>query len=107
MLKDKTDRSQAVAWCAVPFPQYDLPDDDGMLLKLDNGHKIPGHGESRVEINFWFFLFVYYGFYNITALMWITKVFNIYSLNWYILLFPTSWVFADLRKGGRRVLVSH
>ena len=36
------------------------------------GIKIPGHGESRVEINFWFFLFVYYGFYNITALMWIT-----------------------------------
>lgn len=34
-------------------------------------------------INFWFFLFVYYGFYNVTALMWITKVFNIYSLNWY------------------------
>lgn len=36
-----------------------------------------------MQVNFWFFLFVYYGFYNITALMWITKVFNIYSLNWY------------------------
>lgn len=48
-----------------------------------SGHKIPGHGEARVEINFWFFLFVYYGFYNITALLWITKVFNIYSLNWW------------------------
>jgi hypothetical protein len=72
----------AVGWCALPFPQYDLPDSDGMLLKGDKGHKIPGHGESRVELNFWFFLFVYYGFYNITALMWITKVFNIYSLNW-------------------------
>lgn len=47
------------------------------------GHKIPGHGEARVEINFWFFLFVYYGAYNLTALMWITKVFNIYSLNWW------------------------
>ena len=35
-----------------------------------------------MEINFWFFLFVYYGFYNVTALMWITKVFNLYSLNW-------------------------
>jgi hypothetical protein len=72
----------AVGWCALPFPQYDLPGDDGMLLKLGEGHKIPGHGASRVELNFWFFLFVYYGFYNITALMWITKVFNIYSLNW-------------------------
>lgn len=34
-------------------------------------------------MNFWFFLFVYYGFYNLTALMWITKVFNLYSLNWW------------------------
>ncbi|KAH8800954.1 hypothetical protein F5882DRAFT_318110 [Hyaloscypha sp. PMI_1271] len=73
----------AVGWCALPFPQYDLPDEDGMLFKFDEGHKVPGHGEARVEINFWNFLFVYYGFYNITALMWITKVFNIYSLNWW------------------------
>lgn len=77
---------QAVTWCALPFPQYDLPDDDD-VQRLSfgpntSGHKVPGHGEARVEINFWFFLFVYYGFYNVTALMWITKVFNIYSLNW-------------------------
>lgn len=77
----------AVAWCALPFPQYELPDDDDVdVLKFAPSplaHKTPGHGEARVEINFWFFLFVYYGFYNITALMWITKVFNIYSLNWW------------------------
>lgn len=75
---------QAVAWCALPFPQYDLPDDDDFDIPGMNstGHKVPGHGEARVEINFWFFLFVYYGFYNLTALMWVTKVFNIYSLNW-------------------------
>ncbi|KAB8305016.1 hypothetical protein EYC80_004321 [Monilinia laxa] len=75
----------AVAWCALPFPQYEFPDDDDVddLPTNTFGHKIPGHGEARVEINFWFFLFVYYGFYNITALMWITKVFNIYSLNWW------------------------
>lgn len=53
-----------------------------MLRRIKAGHKTPGHGEARVEVNFWFFLFVYYGFYNVTALMWITKVFNIYSLNW-------------------------
>lgn len=34
-------------------------------------------------MNFWFFLLVYYGFYNLTALIWITKVFNLYSLNWW------------------------
>jgi hypothetical protein len=83
-----TDGRQAVGWCALPFPQYAVPDDDdidgiafGLRFLAD---KSPGHGEARVEINFWFFLFVYYGFYNVTALMWITKVFNIYSLNWYV-----------------------
>ncbi|OLN82927.1 hypothetical protein CCHL11_08397 [Colletotrichum chlorophyti] len=76
----------AIAWCAVPFPQYPFPDeDDGDRDDpgLGSGHKIPGHGEARVQINFWFFLFVYYGFYNITALIWITKCFNLYSLNWW------------------------
>jgi hypothetical protein len=44
---------------------------------------VPGYGEAHVQVNFWFFLFVYYGFYNLTALIWITKAFNLYSLNWY------------------------
>ncbi|KAK4218265.1 hypothetical protein QBC37DRAFT_369212 [Rhypophila decipiens] len=80
----------AVAWCAVPFPQYPFDDDDD----YDDGpevpdpsdgkpHRIPGHGAARVEVNFWFFLFVYYSFYMLTALIWITKVFNLYSLNWW------------------------
>ncbi|CAL3972399.1 unnamed protein product [Diplocarpon coronariae] len=73
----------AVAWCALPFPTYELPDDDEAGVFRYSVNKTPGHGEARVEINFWFFLFVYYGFYNVTALMWITKVFNIYSLNWW------------------------
>lgn len=47
------------------------------------GPKAPGHGSARVQVNFWFFLLVYYGFYNLTALFWITKVFNLYSLNWW------------------------
>jgi hypothetical protein len=41
-----------------------------------------GHGEALVRLNFWFFLFVYYGFYNTVGLLWITKLFNIYSMNW-------------------------
>jgi hypothetical protein len=76
---------QTLAWCALPFPKYNLPDDDddGKVLEPGSaGHKVPGHGAALVEINFWFFLFVYYGLYNLTALMWITKVFNIYCLNW-------------------------
>ncbi len=73
---------QAVAWCSVPFPQYPLPDYNDDPDGTEDGHKAPGHGEAEVQVNFWFFLFVYYGFYNITALIWITKVFNLYSLNW-------------------------
>lgn len=75
-----------MAWCAVPFPQYPLPKvhvgpEDGPVTGQPNG-RAPGHGTARVQVNFWFFLFVYYGFYNIVALIWITKVFNLYSLNW-------------------------
>ncbi|KAK2014886.1 hypothetical protein LZ32DRAFT_602942 [Colletotrichum eremochloae] len=77
----------AIAWCAMPFPKYSFPVDDDNDERGDlgpgSGLKIPGHGEARVQINFWFFLFVYYGFYNVTALIWITKVFNLYSLNWW------------------------
>ncbi|KAF8462575.1 hypothetical protein BDZ91DRAFT_734111 [Kalaharituber pfeilii] len=43
----------------------------------------PGHGEALVRLNFWFFLFVYYGIYNLIGLLWITKLFNLYSLNWW------------------------
>jgi hypothetical protein len=72
----------------MPFPQYPLPDDDDgdAARPIDPGtgrRKVPGHGATRVQVNFWFFLFVYYSFYNLTALIWITKVFNIYSLNWW------------------------
>ncbi|TRX96443.1 hypothetical protein FHL15_002715 [Xylaria flabelliformis] len=90
----------AVAWCAVPFPQYPLDAshskphtfvdtlftarvEDPARPPASPGHRAPGHGEARVQVNFWFFLFVYYGFYNLTALIWITKVFNLYSLNWW------------------------
>ncbi len=76
-----------MAWCAIPFPQYPLPmsghDHDLDGRPDDADHRAPGHGEARVQVNFWFFLLVYYGFYNLTALTWITKVFNLYSLNWW------------------------
>lgn len=79
---------QAIAWCAIPFPQYPLPGSDhgpnhDPSEEPGDDHKTPGRGEARVQVNFWFFLFVYYGFYNLTALIWITKVFNLYSLNWW------------------------
>ncbi|RKF63407.1 Uncharacterized protein OnM2_025076 [Erysiphe neolycopersici] len=76
----------AVAWCAIPFPKYELSENSiNSILSLydKSAHKTPGHGKPKVEINFWYFLFVYYGLYNITALVWITKAFNIYGLNWW------------------------
>ncbi|KAJ4414152.1 hypothetical protein N0V85_003270 [Neurospora sp. IMI 360204] len=81
----------AVAWCAIPIPQYPIPDyDDGRdpttpptVPGEQPGRRTPGHGAARVQVNFWFFLFVYYSFYNLTALIWITKIFNLYSLNWW------------------------
>ncbi|KAI0882134.1 uncharacterized protein GGS22DRAFT_48216 [Annulohypoxylon maeteangense] len=77
----------AVAWCALPFPQYAFPPNSHESKPVpdtpSSKHRAPGHGEARVQVNFWFFLLVYYGFYNLTALIWITKVFNLYSLNWW------------------------
>ena len=73
-----------MVWCAVPFPQYPFPDEDNDGLPDDpDADNVGGHGAARVRLNFWFFLIFYYGLYNLTALMWITKVFNLYSLNWY------------------------
>lgn len=98
---------QAVAWCSLPFPQYPFPDDDYKDDAHIPGHlgkdRAPGHGAVRVQIDFWFFLFVYYGFYNVTALIWITKVFNLYSLNWYNRLLPL-WLLNPVTSSGLTIL---
>ncbi|CAH0029640.1 unnamed protein product [Clonostachys rhizophaga] len=72
-----------VGWCSLPFPQYPLPPGQVDQNPSDVHNKAPGHGNARVQVNFWFFIFVYYGLYSLTALIWITKVFNLYSLNWW------------------------
>ncbi|KAI5781766.1 hypothetical protein DFH27DRAFT_529116 [Peziza echinospora] len=111
-----------IVWCAIPFPTYPLdgentlpppplppgtnstiadttnPSAPQLLLhvltqRISHALKGPGHGEALVRLNFWFFLLVYYGFYNLVGLMWITKLFNLYSLNWWPsrLGFPLSY----------------
>ncbi|RUS27744.1 hypothetical protein BC938DRAFT_482802 [Jimgerdemannia flammicorona] len=46
--------------------------------------RLPSNTNSDpVEINFWFFLFFYFGIYNAIALLLITKIFSIYALNWW------------------------
>ncbi|EPS35207.1 hypothetical protein H072_11586 [Dactylellina haptotyla CBS 200.50] len=43
----------------------------------------PGHGKALVEIHWWFFLLVYYGFYLLMGLFYMTSLFNLYNLNWW------------------------
>ncbi|KAG0251988.1 hypothetical protein DFQ27_008336 [Actinomortierella ambigua] len=46
---------------------------------LESGNTDPTDG----QLNFWVFLWFYYGVYNAIGLLLITKIFNIYSLNWW------------------------
>ncbi|KAJ2574259.1 hypothetical protein GGH95_003933, partial [Coemansia sp. RSA 1836] len=73
-----------LAWCAVP-------------LRTD----VVVVGGERVErLNFWFFLFFYYGVYNAVALMLVTQIFHVYSLTWWpksmsgVLANVISWLFS-------------
>lgn len=54
-----------LCYAAIPFPLY--------------SSKTTG----KVQIDFWFFLFVFYGIYNAVGLLWITKLFNLFSVNWW------------------------
>ncbi|KAK6542773.1 hypothetical protein TWF694_006715 [Orbilia ellipsospora] len=45
--------------------------------------RAPGHGEALVQIHWWFFLLVYYGFYLLMGLFYMTNLFNLYNLNWW------------------------
>ncbi|KAJ2741221.1 hypothetical protein GGI20_005339 [Coemansia sp. BCRC 34301] len=73
-----------LAWCAVPL-RTDVVVVDGV----------------RVErLNFWFFLFFYYGVYNAVALALVTQIFHVYSLTWWprsmsgVLANVISWLFS-------------
>lgn len=54
-----------LGYAAIPLPLY------------------PSAKPGVVSINFWFFLFVFYGIYNAVGLLWITKLFNLFSVNWW------------------------
>ncbi|KAK5814791.1 hypothetical protein F5H01DRAFT_347378 [Linnemannia elongata] len=55
----------------------------GNLTGIDANFLPTAPKSPSVLINFWWFLWFYYGFYNAVALLLITKIFNIYSLNWW------------------------
>src|SRR5204863_234056 len=42
-------------------------------------------GKSLVTIDFWFFLPIYYGFYLLMGLFYMTSLFNLYNMNWCVL----------------------
>lgn len=94
-----------VQWCrslrdSVPAWLPAVPGEDPPPAAPGTGN--PGHGASKVAINFWFFLGIYYGFYNLIGLLFIQKVFNMYSLNWYPsrMSFATSFSLANLLPLG-------
>ncbi|KAG2193652.1 hypothetical protein INT47_011673 [Mucor saturninus] len=70
-------------WCSVPIPF----DDCETILCDYSDYIFPSRNQVRngspTRINFWYFLFWYYGLYNALALFLITKLFSIYALNWY------------------------
>ncbi|KAJ1965568.1 hypothetical protein GGI12_000666 [Dipsacomyces acuminosporus] len=55
-------------WCSVPLKTDTVVLDDGRDVE---------------RLNFWFFLFFYYGIYNAVALALVTQIFHIYSLTWW------------------------
>ncbi|KAI9263063.1 hypothetical protein BY458DRAFT_438819 [Sporodiniella umbellata] len=66
-----------LVWCTIP-----IPFDDCEAYPCDyQQNPYPNH------INFWFYLFWYFGVYNAIALFLMTKMFSIYALNWY-----TGWM---------------
>ncbi|KAJ2725255.1 hypothetical protein GGI07_001388 [Coemansia sp. Benny D115] len=73
-----------LGWCSVPLQT------DTVLL---------ADGTETQRLNFWFFLFFYYGTYNAVALSLVTQIFHVYSLTWWprsmsgVLANVISWVF--------------
>ncbi|TNY20695.1 hypothetical protein DMC30DRAFT_438635 [Rhodotorula diobovata] len=75
-------------WCSVPFPVQDPYNEEPPWL--DDGSGGGGNNDPPkvepvlpVDANFYFFLVCYYGFYVAVALVFVTKLFDLYRLNWW------------------------
>ncbi|GAA5878540.1 hypothetical protein JCM8547_008788 [Rhodosporidiobolus lusitaniae] len=58
----------------------------GQEASAAEGGGAGGYGDDQdlpVDANFWFFLVVYYGAYLAIALIFVTKLFDLYRLNWW------------------------
>ncbi|KAL7320821.1 hypothetical protein PS15m_000670 [Mucor circinelloides] len=82
-------------WCSVPIP---FDDCDTILCEyfdyINTAVSATALTSPPSRINFWFFLFWYYGIYNAVALFLMTKLFSIYALNWYPRLLGAKTTFA-------------
>ncbi|PVU89224.1 hypothetical protein BB561_005476 [Smittium simulii] len=57
-----------LSWVSVPLP----------AIKFESNT-----GSPTFKIHFWSFLLFYYGIYNLCALLLVTNMFRLYSLNWW------------------------
>ncbi|WVO14517.1 hypothetical protein L204_102152 [Cryptococcus depauperatus] len=81
-------------WVALPFPVTD-PYNDSPFPDIPSWPKRPqgdnsgasGREDGKVQlpldVNFYFFLFWYFGMYLAVALFFITNLFSLYRLNWW------------------------
>ncbi|GAA6002989.1 hypothetical protein JCM10207_001932 [Rhodosporidiobolus poonsookiae] len=67
--------------------QYTQPASGARHADVDIPPSQPGQGDGEddlpVDANFYYFLFVYYGVYLAIGLIFITKLFDLYRLNWW------------------------
>ncbi|GAA93505.1 uncharacterized protein L969DRAFT_18792 [Mixia osmundae IAM 14324] len=66
-------------WCALPFP---VSDPYG-TSKVNDQQAAQDEDDLPVDVNFYFFLLIYFGLYQAGALVWITSLFGLYRLNWW------------------------
>jgi hypothetical protein len=82
---------QVWVWVAIPFPVADpyRPDAPWHIpspfpSQRNGSTSTAGDpDELPLDVNFWYFLVVYYGLYLHVALLFITKIFDLYRLNWW------------------------
>ena len=82
--------SQVWVWVAIPFPVADPYQPDAPwhipspFPSRRNGTDVPADSDDLpLDLNFYFYLVVYYGLYLHVALLFVTKIFDLYRLNWW------------------------
>ncbi|GAA6017199.1 hypothetical protein JCM11491_001849 [Sporobolomyces phaffii] len=77
-IKSRTSSQQVLEYKILSEPSSTEPVDNDASGNLPQGDE-----ELPVDANFYFFLVVYYGAYLAVALVFVTKLFDLYRLNWW------------------------